>query len=155
MPEREKFVCMCGQKCVSKQSYEMHWTRKHKNRKFQLPLTKEKVNNRGSQNSDYLFHCDYCKKGFGRKDNLKSHMMMTHGFNKKQFQCHICDKSYLYVSNLNVHIKLVHSAALASQNVVCSHTIHTIHSFLYYSFISIIIFIHFDITDVGILKIKS
>lgn len=57
------------------------------------------------------FFCEYCKKGFSRKNNLKAHMT-SHGFYKRPVKCEFCDKLFSKASNLQVHIKGTHSHRL-------------------------------------------
>ena len=82
--------------------------------------------------------CQVCKKGFGGKDKLRSHMLIhtgekpfkcdkcnyagTKGYNlekhmwlvhkevaKKEFQCNLCEKSLATSGRLERHIELVHN----------------------------------------------
>lgn len=99
--EREKLKCHCGVKCVTKQSYRAHWKNSHPNKPFENPLedVKETVN----EIEFPLFSCDYCKKGFKRKDNLNVHMR-SH-FDKKKVKCSSCNKFFSKKWNLKEHIK--------------------------------------------------
>lgn len=103
--QREKFECVhCGKKCVTKQAHKTHWTRNHINFAFKPPI-KRTVTISDAQISSSTFVCEYCDRGFQRKDNLIAHMQ-THGYLKQKFECKICTKCFAHSSNLRVHMKL-------------------------------------------------
>lgn len=76
--KREKLICrLCGVECTTKQTYQKHWTRKHKEQQIESP----DKDVRGKMNKEQSYVCEYCAAGFQRKSNLQRHMI-THGFTK-------------------------------------------------------------------------
>lgn len=123
--QREKYGCVnCGKMCVSKQAHKAHWSRNHGTIQFKHPVKKIVENSITQISSSVSLHfCDYCKKGFIRKDNLSSHMQ-THGFFEKKFECIVCKKQFAHSSNLKVHLRLheTKKSETGAENEVC-HTL--------------------------------
>ncbi|KAK6627413.1 hypothetical protein RUM44_009890 [Polyplax serrata] len=68
-------------------------------------------------NSEYLFVCSICSKGFGKNSDLRTHMR-SHS-DKKPFRCSKCNNCYKSLSNLNQHMK-VHSTGASLECTICS-----------------------------------
>lgn len=67
-------------------------------------------------NSEYHFICGICKKGFGKKSDLRTHMR-SHS-DSKPFKCSKCNNCYKSLSNLNQHLK-VHSSNGVLECTIC------------------------------------
>ena len=55
------------------------------------------------------FPCDYCKKRFGRNNDLKIHIKTVHEY-AKDYKCNSCDKSFGQNSHLKNHIRAIHES---------------------------------------------
>ena len=54
-----------------------------------------------------VYDCDFCKKSFITKYELKNHAR-THSAERK-FSCHECGKGFIQPGALRVHIKVIHT----------------------------------------------
>lgn len=81
-------VLKCS-KC--KKSYLNKWTFKFHSK------------NCGVRHKDPSFFCDICNKGYVRKNGLRTHLKIDHGFGKV-ITCKWCNKKFDAVSRLKMHI---------------------------------------------------
>ena len=79
------------------------------------------------KNSDYRFSdlllkpylCEYCKKSFTIKDNLKRHIKLAHQAqqNLKPHKCIECEKTFSWKQGLHRHVSTAHSKLKPSKPV--------------------------------------
>ncbi|XP_028162491.1 zinc finger protein 431-like [Ostrinia furnacalis] len=104
-------VCkLCGVQVPCKQKLQAH-LEKHKANKcprcgknFATSYTyKAHVKACGKEGKTPKFFCDICEKGYVKKDGLRSHLKIDHGFGKV-LKCKVCKKKFIRASKLKNHM---------------------------------------------------
>ena len=103
-------ICNYGK--MSEQLVLSHMVQKHN---YKAPLSCEKYKGTfGSKDTlkkhlricklkGKIFHCEYCNKGYNRKEHLRTHVREKHTKDGDKLLCHFCGKSYTNKKTYKVH----------------------------------------------------
>lgn len=79
--------CMvCEKQFINKQSFQVH------------------IKSCGNLQVKQRLYCDICNQSYNRKNALRTHLKIKHGFGKNIFSCKWCDKKFDAVSRLKYHV---------------------------------------------------
>lgn len=104
-------ICkQCSMQFPSKKDLRLHMTKHDVNqscnrcsKKFISKLVLKTHMKICGENQRINVYCDICKKGYVRKNSLRSHLITEHGFGAT-YTCNWCNKQFDAVSKLNMHI---------------------------------------------------